>query len=180
MQIKTITLALGSNIRGPWGAPDQTMQRVVDELEGLGLLIQAASKVRQTAPLGKVRQPPYLNAVVAITARVPPASLLGALKRLERAAGRRSGPRWGPRPLDIDILTYGGRSNLPQAKRTRQGTLCLPHPNLAMRSFVLDPLAEVAPHWRHPATGLTVRQMQLALSYCRRPRKTRVIPHRVR
>jgi 7,8-dihydro-6-hydroxymethylpterin-pyrophosphokinase len=83
---------------------------------------------------------------------LPPEAVLALAKALERAAGRRPGPRFGPRPLDIDILVWGDRlSGAPE--------LTLPHPRLRERRFVLAPLAEIAPDLRVPPDGATVREL---------------------
>ena len=101
-------------------------------------------------PLGPGRQAPYLNAVLLLEAHLAPAALLRLLKRIERRAGRRFGPHWGPRCLDIDILDYGGRRLGWPPRRRERGRLILPHPEMHRRAFVLVPLLEIAPHWRHP------------------------------
>jgi 2-amino-4-hydroxy-6-hydroxymethyldihydropteridine diphosphokinase len=122
-------------------------------LVGAGLRLVAASRIYATTPVGPGRQAPYLNAVLILEAHMAPGAVLRLLKRLERRAGRRFAPRWGPRCLDIDVLDYGGRRiGVPSARRER-GRLVLPHPELHKRAFVLVPLLEVAPRWRHPALG---------------------------
>jgi 2-amino-4-hydroxy-6-hydroxymethyldihydropteridine diphosphokinase len=93
------------------------------------------SSIRETAPVGPP-QPEYLNAVARIETALSPMGLLVELKRLEAARGRRPGPRWSPRPLDLDILSYGG-------KRVRTRWLEIPHPLALKRRFVLEPLAEM-------------------------------------
>lgn len=83
---------------------------------------------------------------------LPPEAVLALAKALERAAGRRRGVRFGPRPLDVDLLLYGSRtSSAPE--------LTLPHPRLAERRFVLAPLAEIAPDWAVPPSGTTVAEL---------------------
>ena len=99
-------------------------------------------------------QPRYLNAVVLVEAYIAPGALLRLLKRIERRAGGRLGARnGGPRPLDIDILDYGGRRIGRPPRRRQRGRLILPHPEMHRRAFVLVPLLEVAPAWRHPRSG---------------------------
>ncbi len=88
--------------------------------------------------MGPVPQPDFLNTAATGATSLPPERILAAAKDLERAAGRRPGPRYGPRPLDVDLLLYGERtSSFPH--------LTLPHPGLPGRRFVLVPLAEIAP-----------------------------------
>jgi 2-amino-4-hydroxy-6-hydroxymethyldihydropteridine diphosphokinase len=154
MRIGTNTfLALGANVAGRWGQPHETLARACQELAQQGVAITACSRLYRTAPLGPGRQPSYLNAVIAVRFPAPPHLLLGLLQRLERQAGRRYGRHWGPRALDIDILDAGGRRlGWPHRRRPR-GCLILPHPELHRRAFVLIPLLEIAPAWRHPAHG---------------------------
>jgi 2-amino-4-hydroxy-6-hydroxymethyldihydropteridine diphosphokinase len=85
--------------------------------------------------------------------------LLRTFKQLERAAGRRFGRHWGPRPLDLDIIDVRGTVlNWPPLHRVRGG-LILPHPEMAARAFVLVPLKEIAPHWHHPGLHRTIDQL---------------------
>jgi 2-amino-4-hydroxy-6-hydroxymethyldihydropteridine diphosphokinase len=151
---RTILLGLGANLAGPWGEPRTTLVRAVRELSAAGLVVVRSSSLYATAPVGPGRQPRYLNAVVAVEASVAPAALLRIVKRIERRAGRRLGRHWGPRPLDIDVLDHGGRlTGRPQGRR-RPGRLLLPHPEMHSRAFVLLPLQEIAPSWRHPRLGV--------------------------
>jgi 2-amino-4-hydroxy-6-hydroxymethyldihydropteridine diphosphokinase len=170
MQISTTVLALGANIPGRWGDPQASIDRAVAAIAGLKHHVTARSPTRATAPLGPIRQPQYHNCTVLLRCRTTAPLLLRTLKRLERAAGRRQGARMGPRPLDIDIVCHGGRLAgaalrrwpvTPAMRRQAAGRLVLPHPELHRRRFVLEPLAEIAPRWRHPATGRTAREMLL-------------------
>lgn len=148
-----LLLGLGANIAGAWGSPPETLARALAALAQAGLAPRARSPFYRTKPVGGGRQPDFLNAVVATRARVAPFELLRLLKGLERQAGRGRGRRSGPRPLDIDILDYGGRRlGWPGARRGR-GRLILPHPELHRRAFVLVPLSQIAPGWRHPVLG---------------------------
>jgi 2-amino-4-hydroxy-6-hydroxymethyldihydropteridine diphosphokinase len=168
MRVHTLLLALGANLAGPWGPPNETLRRAQRELSCAGLRILASSHIYETAPLGPGRQAPYLNAVLLLEAHAAPAALLRLIKHIERRAGRRLGARWGPRCLDIDILDYGCR-RLGWPKRRRQrGQLILPHPEMHARSFVLVPLLEVDPHWRHPALAVAGRTLLARLGRERR------------
>jgi 2-amino-4-hydroxy-6-hydroxymethyldihydropteridine diphosphokinase len=164
-----LLLALGGNLSGPWGDPRATLARACDELSRAGLRIVGSSKAYATAPMGPGRQAPYLNAVLMIEAHVAPAALLRLVKRIERRGGRRFGLHWGPRCLDIDILDYAGRRlGWPSRRRRKRGRLVLPHPEMHRRAFVLVPLLEVCPRWRHPALGVAGRTLLRRLA--RRPR----------
>jgi 2-amino-4-hydroxy-6-hydroxymethyldihydropteridine diphosphokinase len=116
-----------------------------------------ASRVWDTAPVGPP-QPRYLNAVLEVEAEGPPRALLGALLRIERAAGRRRGPaRWTARTLDLDLLLFGDELVFDPPG------LVLPHPELVRRRFVLAPLAELCPDRTVPGTGRNVAEL-LALA----------------
>lgn len=138
-------VALGSNLAGP---PAQ-LRRAAEEIADLGRVV-ARSSLWRTAPVGGPGgQPDYLNAVLALepapALRDPPA-LLRALLALEARHGRRRRRRWAARTLDLDLLALGDRVlALPELE--------LPHPRMMARAFVLAPLCEVAPGWRHPRTG---------------------------
>jgi 2-amino-4-hydroxy-6-hydroxymethyldihydropteridine diphosphokinase len=159
MGVNTLLLALGANLDGPWGSPSETLRRARRELACAGLHILASSHIYDTAPLGPGRQAPYLNAVLQLQAHVAPGALLRLIKRIERCAGRRLGAHWGPRCLDIDILDYGGRQLAWSQRRRQRGRLVLPHPEMHLRAFVLVPLLEVDPHWRHPALAVAGRTL---------------------
>src|SRR5262245_25614315 len=154
-----LILGLGANIAGAWGSPKVTLLRAFEALRQRGLEPRCRSELFRTKPVGGGRQPDYLNAVLLAEASLAPAALLRLLKGLERQAGRRPGRRLGPRPLDIDILDYGGRRlGWPGGGHPRAG-LVLPHPEAHRRAFVLVPLAQVAPHWRHPVLGASARTL---------------------
>ena len=139
-----ILIALGSNRNGPWGNPHETVTRAVAELDRDGLRLVSASRLLVSLPFGKTNQPPFVNAVARISTHLPPQALMQKLHAIERSAGRRRMLRWGPRTLDLDLLDYHGLvSRKPQR-------LVLPHPGIAERIFVLKPLGEIAPRWKHP------------------------------
>ena len=120
------------------------------------LNVTGESPIYETEPMYRTDQAPFLNMVVAADTAMPPASLLAAVKHLERRLGRTGGERFGPRPIDIDILFHG-------SVVVETPSLVIPHPRMAERGFVLVPAADVAPHWVHPVTGHTVAQMLAAL-----------------
>ena len=160
-----LLIALGSNrSHGRFGRPAGVVAAAMRALGAAGLPIVRASQVYATAPLGPGGRA-YANAVVAVAIDLPLPEALRRLKAIEAAFGRRGGRRWGARVLDLDILGQG-RAVLPSGLRWRGATrgLVVPHPRLASRSFVLDPLNEVAPDWRHPLLGATVRQLRARLA----------------
>jgi 2-amino-4-hydroxy-6-hydroxymethyldihydropteridine diphosphokinase len=141
-----ILVALGSNRSGPWGTPEETVTRALKELNAGGVRLRRASRLMHTAPFGVTSQPAFVNAVAEVATDLPPRQLLRKLHHIERRAGRRRTLRWGPRTLDLDLLDYDGRlMSAPEGPR-------LPHPGIQHRIFVLAPLREIAPQWRHPIT----------------------------
>lgn len=146
-----ILIALGSNrCHGRHGRPAGVVRAALAELGRLGPVVRA-SPIFDTAPVGPGSRR-YANAVAALAWDGSLPDLLRALKAIERGFGRRRGRRWGDRVLDLDILAAG-------ATRLQAQGLAIPHPRLAERRFVLDPLVRVAPDWRHPASNLTARQL---------------------
>lgn len=168
-----ILVALGANMAGPWGTPRQAVARAVDELDRNGIALVTASPLHETKPFGRPNQPDFVNAVAAIETRLPPQALLARLHVIERAAGRRRTIRWGPRTLDLDILDYRGLI-------LRGRSLVLPHPGIAERSFVLRPLSEIAPRWRHPILHATAAQLMLRLQIVKSGASARPMRKRAR
>jgi 2-amino-4-hydroxy-6-hydroxymethyldihydropteridine diphosphokinase len=134
-------IGLGSNL-GDRGA------HLAGALRGLGRLgsVEAVSSVYETDPVGYVDQPDFWNLVAVLRTDLDPHLLLERIQALEAEAGRVRTIRDGPRPLDLDLLLYGGES-------LSTPTLVLPHPRLLERRFVLVPLVELAPALLHPVTG---------------------------
>jgi 2-amino-4-hydroxy-6-hydroxymethyldihydropteridine diphosphokinase len=159
-----ILVGLGANCPGPWGSPVQSLNRALAEIERRGVAVEAVSPLYETAALGASRQPPYVNQVALLATSVPAQPLLRLLKEIERRSGRRGGRPWGARTLDLDIIDYKGlvmgRSKaLKGVPRERVRPLVLPHPQLENRPFVLKPLIDVAPNWRHPVTKTSAKEL---------------------
>jgi 2-amino-4-hydroxy-6-hydroxymethyldihydropteridine diphosphokinase len=147
----TALLLLGGNV----GDRARVLRRAVSVLRGLnGCRVAKVSRVYETAPVGPSERP-YLNLAVRLETQRTPMGLLIEAKILEAAAGRVPGPRWGARPLDVDVIAHG-------TSRVRTPWLCVPHPLAARRAFALAPLADVAPDWR-PEGGATTRALLAAL-----------------
>jgi 2-amino-4-hydroxy-6-hydroxymethyldihydropteridine diphosphokinase len=149
----TAYIALGSNLDSELGTRAQTLAAATERVGGLGR-IAARSSDYETEPVGYHEQPPFLNAVLALETDLTPLDLLRALLAIEREFGRdRShGVVNGPRTLDLDLLLMGDAI-------LAGDELTLPHPALTGRRFVLTPLAEIAPHLRHPQRGQTVEDL---------------------
>jgi 2-amino-4-hydroxy-6-hydroxymethyldihydropteridine diphosphokinase len=151
-------IALGSNQRhARFGSPRRVLAAALERLESEGLRVIAAAPVVETEPIGpSIRR--YANSAAVIETALEPERLLALLKRIEREFGRRqSGQRWRTRVLDLDVVLWSGG---PYAS----ASLTIPHPLFSERAFVLEPALAVAPDWRDPLTGLTVRQLHARLT----------------
>ena len=142
-----VLLGLGANIGDPLGQ----LARAVEALRAM-LDDVAVSSVYRTAPVGYDDQPDFYNLVVRGTTRLPPEDLLARILDVERSLGRERTFRNAPRTIDVDILAYGGAV-------IETPSLTVPHPGIPTRGFVLHPLAEVAPEWRHPVLRQTAREL---------------------
>jgi 2-amino-4-hydroxy-6-hydroxymethyldihydropteridine diphosphokinase len=156
-----ILIALGSNLSGSWGAPRDTVLRALSEMRHHNIRVLTVSRLIETTPFGVENQPNFVNAVASIETALPPENLMRALHMIERKAGRKRLKRWGPRTLDLDLLDYHGLIRKPSRYSIKP--LALPHPGIEQRSFVLQPILDVAPEWKHPvsrkAAALTLRQL---------------------
>ena len=140
-------LSLGSNLNDRYA----NLQRAIAALQA-HFTITAISPVYATEPWGDTDQPTFLNVCVAAKTTVPPRDALRLIKAIEADMGREPTRRWGPRLIDIDILFY---DKLILADEE----LTIPHPRIAERAFVLAPLADIIPDFRHPQTGETIEEM---------------------
>jgi 2-amino-4-hydroxy-6-hydroxymethyldihydropteridine diphosphokinase len=146
-----ILIALGANLPSWAGAPDETLRAALGSLAGRGIAVERQSRFYRSEAWPDPSDPPYVNAVARVDTRLPPARLLRVLQDIQREFGRVRGERNAPRTLDLDILDYDGR--------IEQGDPELPHPRMAERAFVLVPLRDVAPEWRHPISGRSVSDL---------------------
>lgn len=117
----------------------------------------------ETQPVPDDGQPWFVNGAVAIETALDPEALLARLHRIEGDMGRIRGLRNAARIIDLDLIAYDDRIAGGGEAEQRAGRLVLPHPLMHLRRFVLQPMADVAPDWRHPRLGLTVREMLAAL-----------------
>jgi 2-amino-4-hydroxy-6-hydroxymethyldihydropteridine diphosphokinase len=148
-----ILIGIGSNLAAPsFASPQDTARAAVAQLPGVGLRIARRSRWYLSQPMPPSDQPWYVNGVAAVESVLAPAELLASLLALEARFGRRRGTRNAARSLDLDLLDYDGRQCDSEA-------LTLPHPRLHERRFVLAPLAEIAPEWRHSRLAISAREL---------------------
>lgn len=145
----TTYIALGSNI----GDSETYLNEAVEKIGQIPTCtVEKVSSYLVTEPYGVTDQPEFLNACLKMRTLLYPEELLKELNRIEKEAGRERIIHWGPRTLDLDILLYDDIV-------LEEDDLCIPHVEMHKRSFVLEPLAEIAPYKRHPVYGKTVREM---------------------
>jgi 2-amino-4-hydroxy-6-hydroxymethyldihydropteridine diphosphokinase len=154
-----ILVALGANLpHERWGSPRATCEAALQALERAGMRVVARSRWYRSLPQPPAAQPEFVNAVVALETELAPAALLAALHAIEVSFGRRRGAANAARTIDLDLIAYHDR-----VSDGADGGPVLPHPRLGERAFVLRPLADVAPDWRHPASGRSVAAFLAAL-----------------
>jgi 2-amino-4-hydroxy-6-hydroxymethyldihydropteridine diphosphokinase len=149
-----ILIGLGSNLESDvLGSPRQVCEAALRELARSGVEIERVSRWYASAPVPPSDQPWFVNAVARVRTDLDPAALLAVLHGIEDSFGRIRRVRNEARVIDLDLLAYDDRVSGPGDRPE------LPHPRLVGRAFVLVPLAEVAPGWRHPVSGKTVEDL---------------------
>lgn len=169
-------VALGSNATEREHSNVQLLKQAVAEIKAEGLVTLRLSRLFSTPAFPAGAGPDFVNAALVVESPLPPEGVLTILHRVEARMGRVRRERWGQRVIDLDLLASGDRvlpdeaalrdwMALPLAEQMRRAPdrLILPHPRMHERGFVLVPLADVAPDWRHPLTGQSVREMLAAL-----------------
>ena len=146
-----ILIALGANLPSAVGPPAVTLRAALMELTRFDIMPVASSRFFVAPAWPNPNDPSYVNAVARIESNRAPKDLMAALHEIEARFGRTRGERNAPRPLDLDLLDYEGR--------IEKGPPELPHPRIERRGFVLLPLADVAPGWRHPASGRSLQEL---------------------
>ncbi len=142
-----ILIGLGSNLPTPEGhAPAENLRQALRNLEHSTISVETVSSFYESAPVPDDGSPCYVNAVASVSTRLAPEELLSTLLNIEARLGRRRSVPNAPRIIDLDLLACG--SVILSAS-----LLTLPHPRMMERAFVLAPLAEIAPDWRHAVTG---------------------------
>ena len=150
---RLILIGIGGNLDSPrWGPPRETLSAALAALEGEGVTIAARSAWYRSEPVPPSDQPWFVNAVAAVETGLGANGLLALMQAIEIQFGRLRSVRNAARVVDLDLLDHRG-------EQVETPSLTLPHPCLHRRRFVLEPLAEIAPGWRHPLLGMTARQL---------------------
>ena len=150
---KLILIGIGGNLASTrFGAPRDTLAAALAALEAADIQVTTRSAWYRTEPVPRSDQPWFVNAVASLATNLAAPDLLEVLQAVEGKFGRVRGERNAARVLDLDLLDHRGQV-------TETASLVLPHPRLHHRRFVLVPLAEIAPFWRHPVSGLTAEQL---------------------
>ena len=177
MRVQLFLIALGGNLPSKAGGPKDTLGAALDGLAETGVQIQAVSRFYQTPCFPAGAGPDYVNAAACVGFDGAAADLLRLLHQVEAEFGREREQRWGRRTLDLDLIAAGDTvlpdrqvhedwRALPPESQAREtpGRLIVPHPRVQDRAFVLVPLADIAPEWRHPVLDKTVLEMLKQLS----------------
>ncbi len=140
---------LGSNL----GNREANLVRAIARIDACeGICVKGESCFHDTTPVGGPPQSDYLNCVIVLETEIEPQALLQEFKRIETELGRKSGVRWGPRIIDLDILLYGDRV-------INDHNLKIPHERMHERVFVLEPLCEISPDIRHPVLRRNISEL---------------------
>ncbi|HUN50742.1 MAG TPA: 2-amino-4-hydroxy-6-hydroxymethyldihydropteridine diphosphokinase [Candidatus Sulfotelmatobacter sp.] len=156
-----IYIGLGANLPSVvYGEARHTLAAAVARLRRDGIEILGQSPWYRTAPVPASDQPWFVNGVIAVATALTPAALLALLQQVEADFGRRREETWGARVIDLDLLAY---HDLIVDPGDDPAGLCLPHPRLHQRAFVLRPLLDLAPGWHHPVSGRSAAELLAAI-----------------
>ncbi|WP_264212123.1 2-amino-4-hydroxy-6-hydroxymethyldihydropteridine diphosphokinase [Leisingera thetidis] len=169
---KTSLIALGGNLPADANAPQVTLSKAINALQSEDITLRCVSRFFQTPCFPAGAGPDYVNAAVAVETSLAAEELLARLHAVEAQFARVREQRWGMRTLDLDLVDHGGQVlpdeagfgrwlGLPLERQMQEapGQLILPHPRIQDRAFVLVPLADIAPRWRHPVLRKTAAEM---------------------
>ena len=150
-------IAFGANLAGRFASPADAVEAAIRALQAAEITLISRSRLYRSAAWPDPSDPEFVNAVISVMTDLNASALLARLHTLEAEFGRERRNANAPRTLDLDIVDYAGRVSAPGEMPI------LPHPRMAGRAFVLLPLAEIAPDWRHPVTGKAIADLIRAL-----------------
>jgi 2-amino-4-hydroxy-6-hydroxymethyldihydropteridine diphosphokinase len=150
-------IALGSNVAGRFMSPAEAVEAAMLAIQCTEIIMICRSRLYRSAAWPDPADPEFVNAMISVETSLAPDALLARLHGVEAEFGRVRRQVNAPRTLDLDIVDYAGRISGPGESPV------LPHPRLADRAFVLLPLAEIVPDWRHPVTGAPIAELVRAL-----------------
>ena len=168
-----ILVALGANLSdSKIGSPLDACERALERLSARGVAVNNRSRWYRSAPVPRSAQPDFVNGVASVSSDLSPTGLLAILQEIETELGRMRDLVDQARVIDLDLLAHGDQvigwpdsaSMGGNSDQDPSGNLIVPHPRLHLRAFVLMPLRDVAPHWRHPVTGQDIETMMKAIS----------------
>lgn len=152
-----ILIGLGANLTShQYGPPRATLEAALDAIGAAGIEVMAVSRWYESAPVPASDQPHYVNIVAALETKLDASALLTSLHEIESAFGRTRAARNAARVIDIDLLDYNGEVSSEWPR--------LPHPAMEERAFVLVPLLDIAPGWRHPVTDVMISDLVARVS----------------
>jgi 2-amino-4-hydroxy-6-hydroxymethyldihydropteridine diphosphokinase len=152
-----VVVALGSNLAGDFASSEALLEAALALFPQAGLPVLARSAWWRSAAWPDPAGPEYRNGVAIVEAKGGPCAVLESLLSMEEQLGRSRGPRNAPRTLDLDLIAFGRQV-------VDAPNLVLPHPRAHERRFVMGPLAEIAPAWRHPVSGKTAAELAASAS----------------
>ena len=150
-------IALGANLPGRFASPAAAVEAAIGALQEPEIALLSRSRLYRSVAWPDPSEPEFINAVISVMTDLDALNLLARLHMLEAEFGRERRKPNAPRPLDLDIVDYAGRVSASGE------TPILPHPRMTDRAFVLLPLADIAPDWRHPVTGTPIADLVRAL-----------------
>ena len=151
-----IVLSLGSNLNSNFGDRFQNLELAISFLENYGILIEKRSSFYETPSFPDKNNPKFINIVITVKTQLPPVDLMSVLIHIEEKLGRKRKQKNDPRTCDIDVIDFKGQ-NLNFEYKDLNFTI--PHKKLIYRNFVLFPLSEISPNWKHPKSDKFIKDL---------------------
>lgn len=157
-----ILVALGANLpTDSFGSPEKSIPEIINYIDSEDISVLSRAKLYKSAPVPVSNDPWFVNTVIQVDTKMSPYELMRALLQIELKFGRNRATINAPRSIDLDLLDY--KSLIIEQVEKNKVDLTLPHPRMTSRAFVLLPLFEIAPMWKHPVTGKSISELIAAL-----------------